>query len=166
MAKIRHQKNQWLPLMQHHPQKKRLDTEVTASPAILTMCVPGHYNWIKKNQNIPAWLSKMLWPSIFAKCLEASEGTEKVCAPATREECNNYDLTTSPCFKRLADHNDWSRWFAISNLPPICACWRQIKRWSGSIWSRRWRPPAVAAVAMQAPRFTWLTVMPSPCRRG
>ncbi len=42
------------------PQNKGLDTEVRASPAILTMCVPGHYNWIKKNQNIPTWLSKML----------------------------------------------------------------------------------------------------------
>jgi hypothetical protein len=36
------------------PQKKRLDTQVRASPAILTMCVPAHYNWMKKNQNIPA----------------------------------------------------------------------------------------------------------------
>jgi hypothetical protein len=34
----------------------------------------------------------MLWPSIFAKFLEGSKGTEKICAPATREECNNYDL--------------------------------------------------------------------------
>jgi len=37
---------------------------------------------------------------------------QQSCAPA-REECNKYDLTAPPCF-RLAKHNDWSRWFAIS----------------------------------------------------
>jgi len=30
-----------------------------------------------------------------------------------KEECNKYDLTTTPCFL-LANHNDWSRWFVIS----------------------------------------------------
>ncbi len=40
--------------------KKRLETQVRASPAILSMCVPAHYNSMKQNQNIPAWLSKML----------------------------------------------------------------------------------------------------------
>jgi hypothetical protein len=29
-------------------------------------------------------------------------------------------LTAAPCFW-LANHNDWSMWFAISSLPPICS---------------------------------------------
>jgi hypothetical protein len=35
------------------------------------------------------------------------------CAHA-REECNKYDLTADPCFW-LENHNDWSKWFAISS---------------------------------------------------
>jgi len=34
-----------------------------------------------------------------------------------REECNKYDLTVTPCFS-LVNHNDWSRWLAISGIPP------------------------------------------------
>jgi hypothetical protein len=36
------------------------------------------------------------------------------------EKCNKFDLTAVPYFW-LANHNDWSRWFAISSLPPICS---------------------------------------------
>jgi hypothetical protein len=35
------------------------------------------------------------------------------CAPTT-EECNKHDLTADLCF-RLANHNDWSKWFGISS---------------------------------------------------
>jgi len=35
------------------------------------------------------------------------------CAPA-REKCNKYDLNISPCFL-FANHNEWSRLFAISS---------------------------------------------------
>jgi len=38
--------------------------------------------------------------------------SQQSCAPA-REECNKYDLTAASCFW-LANHNDWSRWFAIT----------------------------------------------------
>ncbi len=37
---------------------------------------------------------------------------------ACRKECNKYDLAAAQCF-RFAHHNNWSRWFAISSLPPI-----------------------------------------------
>jgi hypothetical protein len=33
---------------------------------------------------------------------------------------NKYDLTAAPRFWST-NHNDWSKWFAISNLPPICS---------------------------------------------
>jgi len=39
---------------------------------------------------------------------------------AAGEECNKSDVTSTPCFW-LANHNYWSRWFAISSLPPICS---------------------------------------------
>jgi hypothetical protein len=116
MAKIRHQKNQWLPLMQHHPQKKGLTFRLE-HPQQYSLCDPAHYNWMKRNQNIPAWLSKMLWPSIFAKFLEASKGTEKICDLPPEKSVIIMIWLLLP----VANHNDWSRWFGISNLPPICA---------------------------------------------
>jgi hypothetical protein len=48
----------------------------------------------------------------------AVKGVES-CAPA-RKECNKCDLTAAPCFW-LANHNDWSRWFAVGNLPHLFA---------------------------------------------
>jgi hypothetical protein len=48
---------------------------------------------------------------------QARKRVQQSCAPA-REECNKYDLISAPYFS-LANHYDWSRWFAISSLPPI-----------------------------------------------
>jgi hypothetical protein len=36
-----------------------------------------------------------------------------------RRECNECDHNGAPWFW-FANHNDWSRWVAISGLPPIC----------------------------------------------
>jgi hypothetical protein len=36
-----------------------------------------------------------------------------------RKQSDEYDLTAAQCFW-FAHHNDWSRWFAIGSLPPIC----------------------------------------------
>jgi hypothetical protein len=47
------------------------------------------------------------------------ERTLQTLTPA-REECNKYDLTAAPSFW-LANHDDWSRWFAISSLLPVFA---------------------------------------------
>ncbi len=38
----------------------------------------------------------------------------------SKKECNKLDLTTARYFS-LVDHNDWSRWFAISSPPRICS---------------------------------------------
>jgi hypothetical protein len=48
----------------------------------------------------------------FARSAEASKKRSKSCTPA-REDCNKYDLTSSPCCW-LANHNE-CRWFAISS---------------------------------------------------
>jgi hypothetical protein len=55
-------------------------------------------------------------PARLALALFAETGkkrSSKACAPA-KEESNKYDLTAVPYFG-LDNHNDWSRWFAISS---------------------------------------------------
>ncbi len=42
----------------------------------------------------------------------------QICAPPWKEY-NIHDLTTAPCFW-FPNHNDWSMWFPIISLPPIC----------------------------------------------
>jgi hypothetical protein len=67
----------------------------------------------------------------------AGNKAQQKCAPAT-EECNRYDLTTTdPCFG-LANHNDWSRWFAISSphlyAVPVSVFWIKIKSKKKQTW--------------------------------
>jgi len=50
----------------------------------------------------PNWCS-LPWPV---------EGAIQLCT--SKKECNKLDLTATQCFW-LVDHNDWSRWFAISS---------------------------------------------------
>jgi hypothetical protein len=44
--------------------------------------------------------------------LRLVKSAAKICT--CREEYNKYDMTRAPCFW-LANHNDWSRWFAVSS---------------------------------------------------
>jgi hypothetical protein len=60
------------------------------------------------------WLSKMVLAQHFCILWNAEQSLT-----ATREECNKYDVTAAPYYW-LANHNDWSRWFAISSLQPLC----------------------------------------------
>ncbi len=87
-----------------------------ASPVILSM-----WPWILKlgeEKSKHAGLAQQngFSPAFLHSLLRLVKGS---CAPA-RAECNKYDLTAAPCFW-LANHNDWSMWFAISSLPPICS---------------------------------------------
>jgi hypothetical protein len=54
-------------------------------------------------------------PAFLYSLLRLVKGIAKL-NTCQREECNKYDLTAAPC-SWLADHNDWSGWFAISSLP-------------------------------------------------
>jgi hypothetical protein len=65
------------------------------------------------------WLSKMVFAQHFCTVCRGWYKAQQSVTPAT-EECNRYDLTAAPCFS-LANHNDWSMWFAIRGLPPICS---------------------------------------------
>ncbi len=63
-------------------------------------------------------LGEWIWLHITVHIAVADKrlGTATLCT--CRKECNKYDLTAAQCF-RLAHHNDWCRWFAISSPPPI-----------------------------------------------
>jgi hypothetical protein len=57
---------------------------------------------------------------IFQEFAEASKRRSISLTPA-REKCNKCDLIAAPRYW-LANHNDWSSWFTVSNsLPPICS---------------------------------------------
>jgi len=56
---------------------------------------------------------------MFSQFADAGKKLQQIHVPI-REECNKYDLTVTTCFW-LVNHNDWSRWFAISRLSPICS---------------------------------------------
>jgi len=52
-------------------------------------------------------------------CSLLAKGATQFCT--SKKECNKLDLNTDQYFS-LVDHNDWSRWFAISSPPSICNC--------------------------------------------
>jgi hypothetical protein len=73
-----------------------------------------------KNSQTHAGLAQEIGfaPACLQSLIRLSQAGE-ICARAG-EECNKYDLTATPCF-RLADHDDWSKWFAITSPPPVCS---------------------------------------------
>jgi hypothetical protein len=80
---------------------------------------------MKKSEHMPVWLRKWFFSCKRGQLVEAGNKAQQKCAPAT-EECNRYDLTADPC-SRLANHTDWSRWFAISSshlfAVPVSVLW-------------------------------------------
>ncbi len=75
--------------------------------------------------------TKWLWLSPFLHSLVGWWKTQQSLTPA-KEVCNKYDLINTPWFW-LANHNDWSRCFAISSLPPIC---KQSFSFMGGVWKK------------------------------
>jgi hypothetical protein len=75
-------------------------------------------NWMKKNPNYAGFGQEISFASATSALLAVAR-QKGAAAPCTcTKECSKYDLTAAQCF-RLAHHNDWSRWFAISSSPPI-----------------------------------------------
>jgi len=72
---------------------------------------------MKKNQSMPVWLRKIVLEKHYSLLAVAAKAAAVLCT--CRKECNKYDLIEAHCF-RLVHHNDWFRWFVISNPPPIC----------------------------------------------
>jgi hypothetical protein len=90
-----------------------LCTSGDASPPVLSMLKLN-----EESQNMRVWhRTPLLLLHICTVCWGWWKAQERS-SPA-REACNKYDLTAVPCFW-LAHHNNWSSWFAISSLPPIC----------------------------------------------
>jgi hypothetical protein len=80
----------------------------------------GKNGWRKSNI---CWFDsgKWFWLSMIVQVAVAGLGAQQGCAPAPKnKKCNKYDLTTAQCFW-LVDHNNWSRWFAISSPPHLFA---------------------------------------------
>ncbi len=80
----------------------------------LSVYSPPNENCVKKSQSMPVWFSKMvLAQHSWAACWGCYKAQQSLTYAR-----NEYDLTAVPCFW-LANHNDWSRWFALSSFPPI-----------------------------------------------
>jgi hypothetical protein len=83
-----------------------------ASPPVLSMW-PCTLTFDERNSTYAAGLvqENSFSPAYLVSVLRLVKSSAKQsCAPA-REECNKYDHL---CFL-LANHNDWSRWFAINS---------------------------------------------------
>jgi hypothetical protein len=89
-----------------------INSNVLASPMVLTM-------WHLHIKIV--WPNKMLLTQRFCKTWLRLLiiGTAKRNRYVPEKSVNKYDSTIS-CFW-LANHNDWSRWFAISSLPSFCS---------------------------------------------
>jgi hypothetical protein len=63
--------------------------------------------------------TSMFWLFFIPFCRDCWDWWMPQQSPTSaKEECNKYDLTTTPCFW-ATNHNDWSRCLAIRSLPPI-----------------------------------------------
>ncbi len=82
-----------------------------------SVCDPAHskIGWRVSSNVCRFGSGTWFWLSIITHCAMADKS--KHCAPA--EKSNDYVLTAAQCFW-LVHHNDWSRWFVINSLPPIC----------------------------------------------
>ncbi len=83
-----------------------------ASPAVLNILIPQRKIGWRKEKTFPFGSGKWSWLSIIEHFAVVGERF-------SWRECNKYDLTAAQYFW-LANHNDWSRWFAISTPQPIC----------------------------------------------
>jgi hypothetical protein len=96
-------------------------SKVRASPALFCVIVHLKIGW-KKVQRCWFNSAKISWHFCI---VDWGQWKAQQCAPCERERerergVSYYDLIATPCFW-LANHNDWSRWSAISSLPPICS---------------------------------------------
>ncbi len=58
--------------------------------------------------------------------LALQDGFCPICFHLWKKSIIKNDLIAAPCFQ-LANHNDWSRWFAISSLPSICSMFSPLR---------------------------------------
>jgi hypothetical protein len=85
-----------------------------ASPAMVSMWLCTLKLDEEKSKHVVFALQTCFWPAFLHWSWYKPQQS---CGPA-REGSNRYDLTGPPYFW-LANHNDWSRHFAISSLPVL-----------------------------------------------
>ncbi len=63
---------------------------IPSGAQLSSACDPAHYMWMKKSQNMPVWLSKMILAQHFLQFNKAAGTRDRkaVHVPAKREECN------------------------------------------------------------------------------
>jgi len=112
----------FLPFWLSHPHK---NLDLRASPSVLSikfgsksisisaryMILHSKMGWRKVKISSRFGLTKL----VLAQRNRWQRFSKEHCEDAEKKECNKYDLGAQ-CFW-LADHNDWSRWFAISSPP-------------------------------------------------
>ncbi len=90
-----------------------------SSPAVLSI-LPCTLNWMKKVKTCRFGTGNQFFLLLHICTVCWGWWKAQQSSSPAREACNKYDLTAVPCFW-FAHHNDWSSWFAISSLPPICS---------------------------------------------
>jgi hypothetical protein len=93
-----------LPFVATHLAKERHHTIniVWESPVVLIVCdPPAHFNWMKKRQNMPVCLHKMVLAQHNCSSSWGWWRHSKAVQLYTK-----YTLTSHPCFW-LVDHNDY-----------------------------------------------------------
>jgi hypothetical protein len=84
-----------------------------------SVCDSRQSIFLRKSQNVPMKLRKFVFlHQIRAALPWVVNGATQLCT--SQKECNKLHLTTAQYFW-LVDHNDWSRWFAISSPRSICS---------------------------------------------
>jgi len=97
---------------------------------------------MKRSQNMPTWLRRMVLANIFAQFAEAGKRHSKAKHLLKKSVINMIWLLLSVSdwpiimsrdhfYDMLANQNNWSRCFAISNLPPICCPCFSFMGWVG-----------------------------------
>jgi len=84
--------------------------DLRASPPVLSMW-PRTLK-LAEDESTYLWLRKMVFLLRICSVCWGWWKPQQSCAPV-REECNKYNWLLIPGFW-LANHNEWSRWFAVS----------------------------------------------------
>jgi len=97
-----------------------------ASPTVLSMWLHT-VKFIAKRSKCAGLAQEIGFPAPNScSLLWLVKGTTQLCT--SRKTCNKLHLTVAQCFW-LVDHNDWSRWLAISSSPMYIQFRFQVYWW-------------------------------------
>jgi hypothetical protein len=104
----------WLFFIQLYCAGSHTVHALTASPLVLSMWLQTVKFICEKSPYICQFSSRNWFFCTKCVCILPwlVKGATQLCT--SKKECNKLDLTLTQYFS-LLDHNDWSRWFAISS---------------------------------------------------